>query len=196
VTPRLVVAITGASGAIYGIRLLERLRELPVEAHLVATRWSRVTIEDETPYSFAEVKKLADEVHAENDLAAPISSGSFQTMGMVVVPCTVKTLAGIATGFSHNLVCRAADVTLKERRPLVLAVRETPLSTIHLRNMVTLSELGATILPPVPAFYHHPQEIDDVVDQTVVRILDQFALELDDARRWEGLTPPSAVERD
>ena len=188
--------MTGASGAIYGIRLLERVRELPVETHLVATRWSRVTIEDETPYSFAEVKKLADEVHAENDLAAPISSGSFQTMGMVVAPCTVKTLAAIATGFSHNLVCRAADVTRKERRPLVLAVRETPLSTSHLRTMVTLSELGATILPPVPAFYHHPQEIDDIVDQTVVRILDQLSLEPDDVQRWEGLTPPSAVERD
>jgi 4-hydroxy-3-polyprenylbenzoate decarboxylase len=195
-TQRLVVAMTGASGAIYGIRLLERLRELPVETHLVATRWSRVTIEDETPFSFAEVKRLADEVHSENDLAAPISSGSFQTLGTVVAPCTVKTLAAIATGFSHNLVCRAADVTLKERRPLVLVVRETPLSTIHLRNMMTLTELGATILPPVPAFYHHPREIDDIVDQTVVRILDQFGLELDGVQRWEGLTPPSAVERD
>jgi 4-hydroxy-3-polyprenylbenzoate decarboxylase len=193
-TPRLVVAITGASGAIYGIRLLERLRELQVETHLVATRWSRVTIEDETPYSFADVKALADEVHAENDLAAPISSGSFQTLGMAVVPCTVKTLAAVATGFSHNLVSRAADVTLKERRPLVLAVRETPLSSIHLRNMLTLSELGATILPPVPAFYHHPQEIGDVVDQTVVRILDQFRLELDNAPRWQGLT--AEAERD
>jgi polyprenyl P-hydroxybenzoate/phenylacrylic acid decarboxylase-like protein len=108
----------------------------------------------------------------------------------------VKTLAAIATGFSHNLVCRAADVTLKERRPLVLAVRETPLSTIHLRNMVTLSELGATILPPVPAFYHHPQEIDDIVDQTVLRMLDQFAFDLDDESRWEGLAPSSAIERD
>jgi 4-hydroxy-3-polyprenylbenzoate decarboxylase len=193
-TPRLVVAITGASGAIYGIRLLERLRELPVETHLVATRWSRVTIEDETPYSFADVRSLADEVHAENDLAAPISSGSFQTLGMAIVPCTVKTLAAVATGFSHNLVSRAADVTLKERRPLVLAVRETPLSSIHLRNMLTLSELGATILPPVPAFYHHPQEIGDVVGQTVARILDQFRLELDDVPRWQGLE--TRVERD
>jgi polyprenyl P-hydroxybenzoate/phenylacrylic acid decarboxylase-like protein len=193
-TPRLVVAITGASGAIYGIRLLERLRELSVETHLVATRWSRVTIEDETPYSFADVKALADEVHAENDLAAPISSGSFQTLGMAIVPCTVKTLAAVATGFSHNLVSRAADVTLKERRPLVLAVRETPLSSIHLRNMLTLSELGATILPPVPAFYHHPQELGDVVDQTVARILDQFRLELDDVPRWQGLS--AEAERD
>jgi 4-hydroxy-3-polyprenylbenzoate decarboxylase len=193
-TPRLVVAMTGASGAVYGVRLLERLRELPVETHLVMTRWARVTLEDETPYSFADVKALADEVHAENDLAAEIASGSFLTRGMAIVPCTTKTLAAIATGFSHNLVCRAADVTLKERRPLVLAVRETPLSPIHLRNMLTLSELGATILPPVPAFYHHPRELGDVVDQTVVRILDQFALELEDASRWRGLA--SGAERD
>jgi len=196
-SPRLVVGITGASGAIYGIRLLERLRELEVETHLIATRWSRVTIEDETAYSFAEVKKLATEVHAENDLAAPVSSGSFLTHGMVIVPCTVKTLDSIATGLSHNLVARAADVTLKERRPLVLAVRETPLSSIHLRNMLTLSDLGATILPPVPAFYHGPKEIDDIVDQTVLRILDQFRFELGDVSRWEGLARPSAaIERD
>jgi len=187
VSSRLVVAITGASGAIYGIRLLERLRELDVETHLIATRWSRVTIEDETPYSFSDVKKLADEVHAENDLAASVASGSFPTRGMVIAPCTVKTLAAIATGFSHNLVARAADVTLKERRPLVLAVRETPLSSIHLRNMLTLSELGATILPPVPAFYSRPKEIDDIVDQTVLRILDQFSFELEASSRWTGL---------
>jgi 4-hydroxy-3-polyprenylbenzoate decarboxylase len=193
-TPRLVVAMTGASGAIYGVRLLERLRELPVETHLVVTRWARVTIEDETPYSFADVKALADEVHAENDLAAEIASGSFLTRGMVIAPCTTKTLAAIATGFSHNLVCRAADVTLKERRPLILAVRETPLSTIHLRNMLTLSEAGATILPPVPAFYHHPEEIGDIVDQTVLRILDQLSLELEDGSRWSGLR--SEAERD
>ena len=192
--PRLVVGITGASGAIYGIRLLERLRELEVETHLIATRWSRVTIEDETAYTFAEVKRLADEVHAENDLAAAVSSGSFLTRGMVIAPCTVKTLAAIATGFSHNLVARAADVTLKERRPLVLAVRETPLSSIHLRNMLTLSELGATILPPVPAFYHGPTEIDDLVDQTVLRILDQFAFELEAGSRWRGLA--AEAERD
>src|SRR5262249_51603854 len=193
-TQRLVVGITGASGAIYGVRLLERLRELDVETLLIATRWSRVTSEDETPYSFAEVKKLADEVHAENDLAAPVSSGSFLTRGMVIAPCTVKTLAAVATGFSHNLVARAADVTLKERRPLGLAVRETPLSSIHLRNMLTLTELGATILPPVPAFYHRPKEIDDIVDQTVLRILDQFAFELDAGSRWHGLT--AEAERD
>jgi flavin prenyltransferase len=194
--PRLVVGITGASGAISGIRLLERLRELGVESHLVLTRWARVTIEDETPYTYAEVKRLADEVHAENDLAAAIASGSFLTRGMAIAPCTTKTLAAVATGFSHNLVCRAADVTLKERRPLVLAVRETPLSSIHLRNMLTLSDLGATILPPVPAFYHRPAQIEDLVDQTVLRILDQFSLGLESESRWRGLERGRVAERD
>jgi polyprenyl P-hydroxybenzoate/phenylacrylic acid decarboxylase-like protein len=187
VTSRLVVGITGASGAIYGVRLLERLRELPVETHLVVTRWARVTIEHETPYTYAQVKALADEVYGENDQAATVSSGSFLTRGMVIAPCSTKTLSAIATGFSHNLVCRAADVTLKERRPLVLAVRETPLSSIHLRNMLTLSDLGATIFPPTPAFYHRPQELDDIVDQTVLRILDQFQFELEAPSRWRGL---------
>jgi 4-hydroxy-3-polyprenylbenzoate decarboxylase len=186
-TPRLVVGITGASGAVYGVRILERLRELPVETHLVVTRWARVTIEQETGYTYAQIKELADAVYGENDQAAPVSSGSFLTRGMVIAPCTVKTLAAIATGFAHNLICRAADVTLKERRPLVLAVREAPLSSIHLRNMLTLSEAGATIFPPVPAFYHRPVEIDDIVDQTVVRMLDQFQLDLESDSRWEGL---------
>jgi polyprenyl P-hydroxybenzoate/phenylacrylic acid decarboxylase-like protein len=185
--PRLVVGITGASGAVYGVRILERLRELPVETHLVVTRWARVTIEQETDYTYAQIKELADTVYGENDQAAPVSSGSFLTRGMVIAPCTAKTLAAIATGFAHNLVCRAADVTLKERRPLVLAVREAPLSSIHLRNMLTLSEAGATIFPPVPAFYHRPVEIDDIVDQTVVRLLDQFQLDLESDSRWEGL---------
>lgn len=188
-TQRLVVGITGASGVIYGIRLLERLRELPVEAHLVASRWARVTIEHETDYSFADVKALADVTYAENDQAAALSSGSFITQGMVIAPCSTKTLAAIATGFSHNLVCRAADVVLKERRRLVLAVRETPLSSIHLRNMLTLSDAGATILPPTPAFYHRPQEIADIVDHTVLRILDQFDFGLESPSRWAGLAP-------
>jgi len=189
VTPRLVVAITGASGAIYGVRLLERLRELPVETHLIATRWARVTIEQETAYSFAAVKELADVSYGENDQAAAISSGSFLTGGMVIAPCSTKTLSAIATGFSYNLVCRAADVVLKERRRLVLAVRETPLSSIHLRNMLSLSELGATILPPTPAFYHRPEQIADIVDHTVLRILDQFDFGLESPSRWGGLAP-------
>jgi 4-hydroxy-3-polyprenylbenzoate decarboxylase len=184
---RLVVAITGASGAIYGIRVLELLRELPVETHLIVSKWARVTIEQETPYALADVRALADVVYAEDDQAAAISSGSFKTRGMVVVPCSTKTLAAIATGFSHNLICRAADVTLKERRPLVLAVREAPLSAIHLRNMLTLAETGATILPPTPAFYTRPGSIDDVVEYTTVRLLDQLGLDVESASRWSGL---------
>ena len=187
---RLVVAITGASGAMYGIRLLERLRELPVETHLIVSRWARVTIEHETDYAFADVKALADVSYAENDQAAAVSSGSFATRGMVIAPCSTKTLAGIATGFSHNLVCRAADVALKERRPLVLAVRESPLNAIHLRNMLTLSELGATIVPPTPALYARPASIDELVDYTALRILDQVGLELESEARWRGLPPP------
>ena len=194
-TSRLVVALTGASGAIYGIRLLECLRDLPVEVHLIISRWARVTIEHETSYSYTQVKALADEVYGENDQAAAVSSGSFLTRGMVIAPCSTKTLAAVASGYSHNLIGRAADVTLKERRPLVLAVRETPLSSIHLRNMLTLSDLGATIFPPTPAFYHRPTEIDDIVDQTVLRILDQFQFELDAPSRWHGL-PSQVEERD
>jgi 4-hydroxy-3-polyprenylbenzoate decarboxylase len=184
---RLVVGITGASGAIYGVRILERLSELPVETHLVATRWARVTIEHETGRSWEEVRVLADVVHAEGDQAANLSSGSFRTDGMVIAPCSVKTLGAIANGFAHNLVCRAADVTLKERRRLVLVVRETPLHSIHLRNMLTLSDMGVTIFPPTPAFYNKPETIDEIVDQTALRILDQFGLDLPSPARWAGL---------
>jgi 4-hydroxy-3-polyprenylbenzoate decarboxylase len=184
---RLVVGITGASGAIYGVRILERLSELPVETHLVATRWARVTIEHETGRSWEEVRALADVVHAEGDQAANLSSGSFRTDGMVIAPCSVKTLGAIANGFAHNLVCRAADVTLKERRRLVLVVRETPLHSIHLRNMLTLSDMGVTIFPPTPAFYNKPETIDEIVDQTALRILDQFGLDLPSPARWAGL---------
>lgn len=195
-TGRLVVGITGASGAIYGVRLLERLAELPVETHLVVTRWARMTIEHETGRAFAEVKALADVAYAESDQAASISSGSFQTDGMMIAPCSAKTLAAIANGFAHNLLCRAADVTLKERRPLVIAVRETPLHAIHLRNMLTLSEMGATIAPPVPAFYHRPTCIDEIVDQTVLRLLDQVALSLDSDARWRGMRAAVAALED
>ncbi len=186
-THRIVVGITGASGAIYGVRLLERLRELPVETHLIATKWARVTIEHETNRSFAEVKELADVVHSENDQAASLSSGSFITDGMVIAPCSTKTLAAIANGFAYNLVCRAADVALKERRKLVLVVRETPLHATHLRNMLTLTDMGAVIAPPVPAFYSLPSSVDDIVDQTVMRLLDQLDLSLDSPTRWAGL---------
>jgi 4-hydroxy-3-polyprenylbenzoate decarboxylase len=188
---RIIVGITGASGAIYGVHLLERLRELEVETHLIATRWARVTIEHETGRSYAEVKELADVVHAEADQAASISSGSFRTDGMVIAPCSTKTLAAIANGFAYNLVCRAADVVLKERRKLVLAVRETPLHAIHLRNMLTLTDMGAIICPPTPAFYNRPESIEEIVDQTVIRILDQFDLQLESPSRWSGLPEPA-----
>lgn len=190
---RLIVGITGASGAIYGVRILERLNDLPIETHLIATRWARVTIEHETGRSWEDVKALADVVHAEGDQAASISSGSFRTDGMVIAPCSVKTLGAIANGFAHNLVCRAADVVLKERRKLVLAVRETPLHSIHLRNMLTLSDLGVVVFPPTPAFYNKPESIDDIVDQTALRILDQFELDLPSPTRWAGLT---AIDED
>lgn len=186
-TPRIIVGITGASGAIYGVRLLERLRELDVEVHLIATSWARVTIEHETDYSFEQVKALADVTYGEGDQAAAVSSGSFLTHGMVIAPCSTKTLGAIANGFAYNLVCRAADVVLKERRRLVLAVRETPLHAVHLRNMLTLSELGVTICPPVPAFYNRPTSVDDIVDQTVLRLLDQFDFNLPSDARWTGL---------
>ncbi len=184
---RIVVGITGASGAIYGVRLLEQLRAADVETHLIATRWARVTIEHETGRAWADVKALADHAYAEADQAAAISSGSFRTDGMVIAPCSAKTLAAIANGFAHNLVCRAADVMLKERRPLVLAVRETPLHAIHLRNMLTLAELGVTIAPPIPAFYSLPERVEEVVDQTVLRLLDQLGIELESPVRWSGL---------
>jgi 4-hydroxy-3-polyprenylbenzoate decarboxylase len=187
VNDRLVVAITGASGAIYGIRLLERLQDLPVETHLIITRWARVTIDQETDYSFRDVKALADVTYSDDDQAAAISSGSFLTRGMVIAPCSVKTLSAIANGFANNLVSRAADVMLKEKRRLVLVVRETPLHSIHLRNMLTLSEMGVTIAPPVPAFYGQPQDIDDLVDHTVLRILDQFEFNVESTSRWDGL---------
>jgi 4-hydroxy-3-polyprenylbenzoate decarboxylase len=193
-TRRIVIGITGASGAIYGVRLLEHLRELEVERHLIATRWARVTIEHETGRSFADVRSLADVVYGEGDQAAPVSSGSFVTDGMIIAPCSMKTVAGIATGFAHNLVCRAADVVLKERRPLVLAIRETPLHSVHLRNLLTLSDMGAVIAPPIPAFYSRPASIGDIVDQTVVRLLDQLGIHEDVPTRWAGLPPQTAAD--
>lgn len=185
---RLIVGITGASGAIYGIRLLERLRDLEVETHLIVSRWARVTIEQETDYDLAAVKALADVVYGDDDQAAAVSSGSFLTRGMVIAPCSTKTVAAIANGLSHNLVSRAADVVLKERRPLVLVVRETPLSAVHLANLTRLAELGVTIFPPAPAFYNRPQTIDDIVGHTVLRVLDQLDFGLESDSRWTGLS--------
>lgn len=181
---RLIVAITGATGAIYGVRLLERLHDAGVETHLVITPWGRRTLLHETSYTVDQVQRLADVTYLPNDQGAAISSGSFLTMGMAVVPCSMRTLAAIAHGLGDNLVHRAADVVLKERRRLLLAPREAPLSDIHLENMLKLSRMGAVMCPPMPAFYQRPQTVDDIVNQNVGRILDQFGLHAESAGRW------------
>lgn len=187
--PRLIIAITGASGAIYGIRLLEALRELPVESHLVISRSAEMTIGYETSYKLRDVQQLADKVHSFPDVGAAISSGSFRTDGMIIAPCSVRSMSEIATGVTSNLLTRAADVVLKERRKLVLMLRETPLHSGHLRNLLSLSEMGAIIAPPVPAFYHNPQTLDDIINQSVGRVLDIFELESPLVSRW-GETGP------
>jgi flavin prenyltransferase len=183
---RLIVGMTGASGAIYGVRLLERMREAGVETHLVISRWGARTLLHETSWSRERVEALASVTHAPADMGAAISSGSFHTDGMVIAPCSAKTLAAVAHGFGENLIHRAADVVLKERRRLVLAIREAPLSDIHLENMLKLSRMGAVILPPMPAFYNNPRTVDDVIDYTVARILDQFGIQVESAMRWSG----------
>ena len=186
--PRLIVGMTGASGAPFGVRLLEALRELPdVETHLVMSRWARTTIELETPYTVGEVAKLADVSYGPGDQAAAISSGSFKTDGMVIVPCSMKTVAGIRAGYADGLVGRAADVVLKEGRRLLLVPRETPLSEVHLDNLLALARMGVAIVPPMPAFYNHPVTIEDILDHLVARVLDQFDLPAPRARRWSGL---------
>jgi len=184
---RIVVAITGATGAIYGIRLLQALRVAGVTTELIVSKWARVTIEQETDFSYAEVAAMADVVHASGDVSASISSGSVRIDAMVVCPCSMKTLAGIRSGYSDNLVLRAADVTLKERRKLVLVARESPLSEIHLENMLGLCRMGVVILPPMPAFYNRPHNIDDIVTHTVARILDTLGVEHELSKRWQGL---------
>lgn len=183
---RLVVGITGASGAIFGVRALESLKALGVETHLVMTQWARTTLTHETDYSPAQVEALADVVHHPENQAASISSGSFRTDGMLIAPCSMKTLAAIRTGYSATLVCRAADVVLKERRKLVLLARESPLSQIHLENMLALAQMGAVICPPVPTFYNKPTSVDALVDGVVMRVLDQFGLVMPGVPRWEG----------
>jgi flavin prenyltransferase len=185
-TKRIIVAITGATGAVYGVRILQRLRDAGAETHLVISRWGARTLLHETSWSREQVDALATEVYAPADMGAAISSGSFRTDGMIIAPCSAKTLAAIAHGYGDNLVHRAADVILKERRRLVLAIREAPLSEIHLENMLKLARMGAVILPPMPAFYNHPQTIDDVVEHTVARVLDQFGVDLPAAVRWSG----------
>ncbi|HSV78681.1 MAG TPA: UbiX family flavin prenyltransferase [Ramlibacter sp.] len=187
-TRRIVVGITGATGAIYGIRLLERLRALQVESHLVVSRAGWLTLQQEMGLSRPEVQALADVNHDINDVGAAIASGSFPTAGMVVAPCSMRTLAAVAHGFNDNLVTRAADVTLKERRVLVLMARETPLTLAHLRNMTSCTEMGARIMPPVPAFYALPKTLEEMVDHTVWRVLDQFGvLGEADYARWGGM---------
>lgn len=186
---RLIVGLSGASGAIYGVRLLQVLRNVAeVETHLVMSQAARQTLSLETDLSLRDVQALADVVHDARDIAASISSGSFKTAGMVILPCSIKTLSGFVNSYTDTLVTRAADVVLKERRPLVLCVRETPLHLGHLRLMTQAAELGAIIMPPVPAFYHRPTSLDDVINQTVNRVLDQFDIDLpeDLFTRWQG----------
>lgn len=190
---RIIIGITGASGVIYGIRMLEVLQAVPeVETHLVMSTAGAQTIGLETDYTAVQVEALADVVHRFRDIAASISSGSFRTAGMVVIPCSMKTLAGIAHSFSDNLLLRAADVVLKDRRRLIIVPRETPLHLGHLRLMVQATEMGAIIVPPVPAFYHRPQTIDDLINQTVNRILDLLEIDLpqDLFTRWAGAKQP------
>src|SRR5436190_7173316 len=182
---RIIVGITGATGTIFGVRLLEMLQDTNIETHLILSRWAARTLVHETSYTVEQVQALATHVHPVTDQGAPISSGSFVTDGMIIVPCTVRTLAAIAHGLSDNLIHRAADVILKERRRLVLAVREAPLSEIHLENMLKLARMGAVIAPPMPSFYGRPRSIDDLVNHTVVRLLDQLDIHLDVANRWE-----------
>jgi 4-hydroxy-3-polyprenylbenzoate decarboxylase len=184
---RLIVGITGTTGTILGVRLLEALAGAEVETHLVVSKWGSRTLLHETPYTLEEVQQMATRSYPPGDQGAAISSGSFLTRGMAIVPCSMRTLAAIAQGQGDNLIHRAADVILKERRKLVLVTREAPLNDIHLENMLKLSRMGVVILPPVPAFYNHPKTIDDLVNHLVMRILDQFEIHLDVANRWDGV---------
>lgn len=184
--PRVIVGISGASGACYGVRALELLAQLGAEIHLIITKTARATLAQETELTVADVRALATEVHSEHDLGAAISSGSFPTDGMLIAPCSVKTLSGIASSYDDNLLIRAADVTLKERRPLVLLLRETPLHTGHLRLMTLAAEAGAIIMPPVPAFYTRPATVDDIVTQTVGRALDLLHFPHPATPRWHA----------
>jgi len=182
---RIIVAITGATGAIYGVRLLEALRECPgVEIHLILSNWAEKTIELETNYTVDSVRKIAHYCHELRNVGAPIASGSFQTSGMVVIPCSMKTLSAIAHGLAENLIIRAADVMLKERKKIILVPRETPLSAIHLENMLAVNRAGAYLVPPMPAFYNHPNSINDLVNQLVGRVMDQLGLPHNLMSRW------------
>lgn len=184
---KLIVGITGATGTILGVRTLQVLKDAGIESHLVLSKWGARTLLHETPYTVDYVKSIASQSYSDSDQGAAISSGSFLTDGMIIAPCSVRTLSAVANGYGDNLVHRAADVVLKERRKLVLMVREAPLSDIHLENMLKLSRMGVVITPPVPAFYTNPQTLDDVINHIVVRALDSFGLNLNIAERWAGL---------
>jgi 4-hydroxy-3-polyprenylbenzoate decarboxylase len=190
---RLVVGISGATGAIYGIRLLQMLKEADVETDLIISDWGRVTIQHETEYTVPEVEALATQIYSNKNLAAAISSGSFRTNGMVIAPCSMKSLAAIRAGLASDLMSRAADVILKERRKLVLLPREAPLNDIHLENMLTLSRMGAVMIPPVTAFYNNPKTLNEVIDHLLYRVLDQFGINSTGATRWTGLRAAHAV---
>jgi flavin prenyltransferase len=189
---RLIIGMTGASGAIYGVRLLRLLRTTEIETHLVLSKSAKVTLTQELDVKLSDVTALADVVHQADNIGATISSGSFDTIGMVIAPCSMRSLAEIATGVTSSLVTRAADVVLKERRRLVLMAREAPLHLGHLRSMAAATEIGAIIYPPVPAFYAKPTGIEQMVDQTLGRVLDLFDIRTDVVNRWEGLTPAKA----
>ncbi|MEE2821779.1 MAG: UbiX family flavin prenyltransferase [Acidobacteriota bacterium] len=188
---KLIVAMSGATGSIFCVRLLELLQESDIETHLVISKWAKRTLLYETEYTFEQIQDMATEVYPLHDQGATISSGSFLTSGMVVIPCSMRTLSAIAQGAGDNLIHRSADVILKERRKLVLVARESPLNEIHLENMLKLSRMGAVVMPPMPAFYNRPQNLDDMVNHVVGRILDQFQIHLDVVERWRGMVPVS-----
>ncbi len=193
-TRRIIVGISGASGIVYGVRMLEALRSAGLETHLVMSRSAQVTLGYESTLKVAEVHALASVVHRNDDIGASISSGSFATLGMVVAPCSIRSLSEIATGVTSGLLSRAADVVLKERRRLVLLVRETPLHLGHLRTMTQVTEMGAIVMPPVPAFYNKPATVDDIVDHSVGRVLDLFGIDNALVRRWRDAEPPDIEE--
>jgi 4-hydroxy-3-polyprenylbenzoate decarboxylase len=184
---RLIVGVTGATGVVFAVRLLEKLREAGLERHLILSKWAVRTLLHETSYTVEDVQRLATHSYQPNDQGAQVSSGSFLSAGMAIVPCSMKTLAAIAHGHGDNLIHRTADVMLKERRKLVLVVREAPFNDIHLENMLKLSRMGVIIFPPVPAFYQRPATLDDLIEHTVIRILDQFGIHLETSRRWDGV---------
>lgn len=192
---RLIVGITGATGTIFGVRLLQMLHGSGVETHLIMSKWAARTLVHETSHSVQEVQSLATHAYKIGDQGAAVSSGSFTNLGMVIVPCSMRTLAAIAHGLGDNLIHRAADVVLKERRKLVLVVRESPFNDIHLENMLKLSRMGVTILPPMPAFYNHPQNLDDLINHITMRILDQFEIHLDVVNRWDGVMAGNLSQR-